>query len=161
MSATDVLFIAAAVTFLAIGFFVIHYVIGEVTDNITSNPVVNSSTASVNAFNSMKTVSNRLDYIIFALFLGLSLALVVSGYFVYGYPIFMFIYIIVCMLATVLSAVFSNIWEQFTTTPLLNSSLTSFPITNNLMGYLPLYIGIVSFIGIVVMFAKPNISDGG
>lgn len=161
MSATDVMFIAVAVTFLAIGFFVMHYVIGEVTDNITSNSVVNSSTASVAAFNSMKTVSNRLDYIIFALFIGLSLALIVGGYFVYGYPIFMVFYIIVCMVATALSAVFSNIWEEFATTPLLNPSLSSFPITNNLMSYLPLYIAIVSFVGIVVMFAKPSISDGG
>lgn len=157
-SATDVLFIAATVTFLAIGFFVIHYVIGKATDNIITNPSVNTSSEAVAAFNSMKTVTNRLDYVIFALFMGLSLALIITGYFIYGYSVFMFFYIIVNMIAVGLSAVFSNIWETFASDPTLNSSLSSFPITSNLMAYLPYYVGIVGFIGIIVMFAKPGVS---
>ena len=158
MSATDVLFIAAMVTFLAVGFFVMHYVVDVTTTEIVANPTVNSSDKAVTAFNSMKTVSNRLDYVIFALFVGLSLALIITGYFVMGYPIFMFFYILVNMFAVGLSAVFSNIWEEFSTNPTLAGSLTSFPITNNLMQYLPYYVGIVGFIGIVVMFAKPGVS---
>jgi hypothetical protein len=156
-SATDVLFIAAMATFLAIGFLVIHYVIGTVTDNIVANPTVNSSSAAVSAFNSMKTVSNRLDYVIFALFIGMSLGLIITGYFVYGYPVFMFFYIIVNMIAVGLAAVFSNVWEEFTTNPMLATSVSAFPITSNLMAYLPYYTGIVGFIGIVVMFAKPGV----
>ena len=158
MSATDVVFIAAMVTFLAIGFFVIHYTVGTVTDNIVANPTVNSSSHAVDAFNSMKTVSNRLDYIVFALFIGMSLGLIITGYFVSGYPVFMFFYIIVNMIAVGLSAVFSNVWETFATNPTLAGSLASFPITQNLMAYLPYYTGIVGFIGIVVMYAKPGVS---
>jgi hypothetical protein len=158
MSATDVLFIAAMVTFLAVGFFVLHYVVGEATDSIVSNPTVNSSAKAVTAFNSMKTVSNRLDYVVFALFIGLSLGLIITGYFVYGYPVFMFFYILVNMIAVGLSAVFSNVWETFATDPTLGSSLTAFPITSNLMTYLPYYVGVVGFIGIIVMFAKPGVS---
>jgi hypothetical protein len=101
-----------------------------------------------------------LDYVIFGLFIGLVLALLITAWFIGGNPVFMFLYFIFVVLAVVMSAILSNVWESYSGNSVFGLTIASFPITNNLLSYLPLYIGIVGFIGVVAMFAKPYLGGG-
>lgn len=156
-SVRDVILIGVLVFAVAIGLFVINFMMGQTVSKITTNPSINSSAASLSAFQSITTkITPKFDYLVFAFFIGLVLALVITGYFIGGNPIFMFIYFIGIVLAVVLSAVLSNVWEQVISSPTFGTTISSFPITNHLMSYLPIYMAVVGFIGIVVMFAKPQ-----
>src|SRR3990172_5790523 len=131
-AARDVILIGVLVFMFAIGFFVIY-----------------------NVFESVNTVTSRLDYVIFGLFIGLVLALIITAWFIGGEPIFMFIYFMFVVIAVIISAVLSNAWEQFTGSAIFGLTIAAFPITNNLLSNLPLYSGIIGFVGVVAMFAKP------
>lgn len=155
MAAKDVMFIGILIFTLGIGFLIIHFAMSTVVDDIVAQPTINSTPQSVTAFNSIKTTVNRLDYVMFGLFIGLCLALIITGYLIGGNPIFMFIYFIVIGVMVGLSAILSNIWETVSTSTTFTSTLVSFPITNKLLLGLPIYMTVLGFIGIVVMFAKP------
>jgi hypothetical protein len=94
-------------------------------------------------------------------FIALSLALLITGWFVGGNPLFMFVYFIVVVLATVAAGVLAWFWEQFSQASVLAASLASFPITDHLVSNLHIYIAVLGVVGMVVMFAKPSFSEGG
>lgn len=158
MAAEDVLFIAVILFSMAIGLFVVHYALNESVDALITNPSINQTNKTVTAFQDIEKVTNKFDYLIFGLFIALSLSLIITGYFIGGHPIFMFIYFIIVVIAVTISTVLSNSWEYITQLPIFSTTISSFPITNNLIIYLPIYVAVLGFIGIVIMFAKPYIS---
>ena len=160
-SAKDIIFIAVILFTFAIGFFIVHYAANTMVTEMLAYEEINESEATVEAMGGVASVTARLDYVIFGVFMALILALIVAGYFVGGVPLFMFIYFIVIVLTVVISAVLSNVWETITTTTALSGSLSAFPITNHLMLNLPLYMSIIGFIGLIAMFAKPLSQGGG
>lgn len=155
MAVKDVMLIGVIIFALGIGFLIIHYSMTTVTNQILNNTVINSSQASVAAFTSVKTTVARLDYVGFAAFIGLVLALIITGYLVGGYPIFMFFYFLVIIIMVALSTILSNIWETVSQSTTFLVTTISFPMMNNLLLNLPYYMAVVGFIGVVVMFAKP------
>lgn len=160
MSASDVIMITIILFTLGIGMFVIKYATDVSVDKLVNNTVINSSSSAVSTFNQMKNTTARLDYVFFGVFIGLALALIITGWFIGGNPIFMFIYFIIVMIAVVCSAVFANVWVAVTNASIFGVTILSFPKTNLILSSLPLYTAIIGFIGITVMFAKPYVSGG-
>lgn len=160
MAAEDVVFSAVVVFVLAIAFFAGHFIINEVYNDAKVNPQINSSSGAVAAMENAQNLTARFDYVILAVFIGLCLGMIITGWFIGGNPIFMFIYFLIVLISVIISAVLSNIWYDVSNTSTLVATLSSFPITNHIVLALPLYIGIVGFIGIVVMFGK-SLAGGG
>jgi len=158
-SARDVILIVILVFAFSIGLFATHYMINESIDQILNNTEINSSSTTVDVFQSGKEVTQRFDYVVFGLFIGLVLALIVTGWFVGGNPIFMFIYFMIVTIATTISAVLANAWESFSQASVFGTNVTNFPITNHLLSYLPIYAAIIGLLGLIVMFAKPFMSQ--
>jgi len=155
MSATDVVLIGVLIFVFGTGFLVLNFMMNEVVDQMTNIDAINVSNASTSALHGITDVVNRLDYVIFGLFIGLILGLIITGWFVGGHPIFMFIYFIVMVLAVILSVVLSNVWYEISQASVFGTTVLSFPITNHLLLRMPFYSAIIGFIGFVVMFAKP------
>lgn len=161
MTASDVVGIAVTLFALGIGFFVMHSVLNTTVDTMVANTsVINASTTASSMFQTVKDTSDRMDYFILAIFIGMILALIITAWFVGGNPIFMFVYFIVVILAVLLSMLMSNIWEDVSSASVFGTTISSFPITNHILGLLPFYITIVGFIGMVTMFAKPYLRGG-
>lgn len=158
MAARDVLFVGVILLTLAVGFFLINFTMTTVVNDLVATPVINATNASVTAFETVKTVANRLDYILFAMFIGLVIGIVITAWFIGGHPIFMFAYFIIGTIAVVLAALFANVWYDISNMVVFGTTLTNFPITNHLLTNLPIYIAIVGFLGMVVMFAKPYVA---
>ena len=161
MSARDTITIAVTLFAIAIGLFIINYMGTTVVDQLTAAPVINESSGAVTAISSIDTVVARLDFMVLALFFGLVLGLLITSWFIGGHPVFMVVYGIFCMLTVLISSILTNVWEQFVAVTILASTLAAFPITNHLMTNFPVYMVVVSFIGFLVMFAKPYIQEGG
>lgn len=154
-AAKDVIVISGLIFILGMGLFIFHFSFSTMVDNIVTVPVVNSSAGSVTAFEGIKTLSDRFDYVIGGIFFALVMALVITGWFVSGNAIFMFVYFLVIIIAVAFSAVMSNTWETMSQMAVFGDTITHFPITNNLLIYLPFYTAVVGFIGLIAMFAKP------
>ena len=155
MAARDVLMIGVLLFTFAIGFFIINYVVGEVVTDMTETPTLNDTTGFSDTMGGITKVTGRLDYVVFGLFIGLILSLIITGWFIGGNPIYMFIYFIVTIIAVVLATFFANVWEQVSETAIFGTNVASFTLTNNIMLNLPIYMAVVGFIGLIAMFAKP------
>jgi hypothetical protein len=161
MAVKDVILIGVLVFMFSIGFFVIYAVSNSTLDAMMSMSQINSSAKAVEALQGAKAVSNQMDYVVFGLFIGLVLALIITSWFIGGNPIFMVIYFIVVVMAVIFAPVMSNVWETTTQSSVFGTTNSHFPLSNNLMANLPVYMAVVGFLGIVVMFAKPYFQGGG
>ena len=159
MAANDVIMIGVFVFMFAIGFFILFNISGTMIGSMMGISAINQSEAAVEALQGTQRMTGRLDYVVFALFIGLTLGLIITSWFVAGNPIFMVLYFFVVVMGVIFSSVFSNIWETTAGASVFGTTIASFPITNNLMGNLPIYLAVVGFVGIIVMFAKPYFSQ--
>lgn len=160
MAVRDVVLIMVLLFLFGMGFFVLHFVVSTAVDELVSVSTINQSQDAVDAFESGRTVVNRLDYLIFMIFIGLILGMLITGWFIGGNPIFMFIYFIVVVLVVVISAVLSNTWESVTQASVFGTTIASFPIANHILLFFPYYMSVIGIIGLIVMFAKPYFAEG-
>ena len=153
-SVQDIIFAIVIFFALAIGFLIIHKVVGEVSTQLINTTVINESSDAVSAIQGGVTISNRLDYILMMVFIGFILAIIVTGWLIGGHPLFMVLYFIILVIGVAISAILSYVWEQVVSQPAFTTTVLSFPIANAILENLPVYATIISFIGIIVMFAK-------
>ena len=158
MAARDVLVISMIVFFLAIGFFTINYVMTTMVGEMTTTSEINVSASAVEALEGISSLMARLDYIVLGVMIGSIIALIITSWFIAGNPMFVFIYLIVIVIGVIMGAVLSNVWEAFTMSGQFGTTITSFPISNHVIGFLPYYVAVMGVIGLVVMFAKPAFS---
>lgn len=160
-SVRDVILAGILISMFAIGLFVFYFAVQQTSTRMLGIAEINQSQAAVDSINGGLRAANRLDYVVFGLFIGLVLAILITGWFVGGNPLFMFIYILVSVMAVILGAVLSNVWETTTSMVIFGATIAAFPLTNNLMTYLPLILAIIGILGTIVMFGKPATDGGG
>jgi len=157
MAVRDVIFIEVILFVIAIGFFVIKFTADTIITSMVAIPSINSSSSTVAVFQGTQDkVTDNLDMLVMGLFIGLTLALIITSWFIGGNPIFAFIYTIIVIIAVVLSTVLASTWQNITTAAVFGTTVSGMPITNHLISWLPLYVAIIGFIGLIVMFAKPR-----
>ena len=162
-SVRDVILVGVMLFVTGIVFLTIHFATKVMVTNIVLAPAANQTNApdAYKAFTDMNTSIDKLDYLIFACFIGMVLAIMVSGYFVGGNPVFMIFYFLILVIGVVFSMVLSNVWHTVATDTIFATILPgysptgSFPITNNLLSYLPMYTTVIGLLGMVVMFSRP------
>ena len=157
----DVILFGVIIFALGIAFFSTKFIIGDVVDKLRDIPAFNESQPALDALQGSIDVTERMDYVVFGVFIGLVLGILVTGWFIAGNAIFSFIYFLVSVIGVALSAVLANSWETATQMAIFGNTLASFPITNNIMLNLPIYTAVIAFLGMVVIFAKPAITGGG
>jgi len=161
MSAEDIVLVGALVFMLGLAFFASHFVINTMYDNMLNNTVLNQTAEVRQVLNAGKTISNQMDYVTFAVFIGLVLGIVITAWFIGGNTLFTVFYFFVWIIAVFLSAIFSNTWQTVSQASIFGGTIASFPITNNILTNLPIYITVVGFLGIIAMFAKPYFAGSG
>ncbi len=163
MAVRDVIFIAVIIFAFAIVFTTIFYAGDQMITRSLNSSVLGQYNASNASLHAVQTkVLPRFDDIIFALFIGLILGLMITSWFIGGNPIFMAVYFIGIVVAVVVSSVLAYVWDMYITkTPFNTFVVKSFPITNHLIHNFPYYIAIVGCLGMLVMFAKPYVSTQG
>jgi len=161
MASRDVLIIGVILFMIAMGFFVIKFTADTITTKMVSIAAINQSSEAIEALQGANTkIGNGYDILVVGLFIGLALALIITSWFIGAEPIFTFIYILIAVLGVVFSSVLSYAWHEVTNMAVFGTTLAGMPISNHILSYLPLYIAVVAFIGLVVMYAKPKNDEG-
>jgi len=159
VSAGDIIYISASLVASALVLFLIVY-----AGNSALNGLQDSGQLSAQANQSVEDLQTnglaRTDYAFFGLFIGYALALIVSSWFIAGNPLFSFIYIIIIVLSVIISAILSNVWESVTRSSAFSGLVTSWPLTDHLLTYLPYYTLVLGVVGLIVMYGKPYFSSG-
>lgn len=160
-SAQDVLLIGVLLFAFGIGFLILHMVGTQIYDGLLANSQIQTSTATIEVLNAAKAQLAKLDLFFLAVFIGLVLALIITSWFISTNPLFMSLYVVIIIIAVVVSMGLSNAWEAASQRPAFVTSLAAVPITNHVLSYLPYYIAVVGMIGCIVLFAKPSFQARG
>jgi hypothetical protein len=161
MEARDILIMAVLLFVVGIGIFVSFFMNTTFTRELRTVSQINSTPEAMTALDSTDRALNLSDYLYFSVFVGFCLFIIISGWFIGGHPIFMIFYIIFIIVSVILGAIFANTWETISAEPTFALTTSSFPLLNNIMAHLPMYLAIMGFISIVVVFAKPTTQGWG
>lgn len=157
--ARDVIIGIVVIFVFAIGFFSFYHMFNVSIDKMLNTSVVHSSQAAVDSFNDAKDLSTRMDYVIFIVFIAIVLGIIITGWFIGGNPIFMFIYFLTLVVATILASVFNFVWESVSQASVFGTTVSAFPITNHILTHLEIYTPIIAFLAIVAMFTRPYLTS--
>src|SRR4030042_1337802 len=137
MTATDAVFIGVSIFAVAIGLMIIGFTSHTISSRLSATSVFNESASANAVIDSMDKVNSKLDWLVFATFIGLVLALVITSWYIGASPLFFFIYFIVIVIGVVVGAVLSNTWESISSSAAFSYMVGVLPLTNHLMSYLP------------------------
>lgn len=160
-TARDVILIGVVLFTLAMTFFISKFAITKITDDMLVNPYINKTGQAVGVLQSTQQATDRADYIIMGVFIGLILSMIVSSWLVGGHPVFIFFYILFIIFGVITGAFLANAWEDFSQNAIFEGTVNKFPMTNHILLNLPVYLSITGFIGLIVLFAKPREDAGG
>jgi hypothetical protein len=159
-SARDIILIAILLLVSGVVLFTSHYITNTYMEIAKNNEILNSSQQAVDVYNKMESETARWDYIFMAIFVGLVIGVLVTGWLVAGNQLFMFLYMTFMVIAVIISPIMSNTYESVTTSAVFGSTTDAFPITNFIMDKLPIFISAIGFLGFTVMFAKSYAGSG-
>ena len=120
---------------------------------LLNNTIMKSSNASIRAMTAGEKVSDRLDYIVFILFISMAFAMILAAYFAGSHHVFMVIFFIIIVIAVILAMVMGAVWEKLTTS-VLATQINTMPLTKHLMDYLGAYTTAIGLLGCFAMFLR-------
>lgn len=161
MTAQDNIVIGVVIFILAITFFLTHFLMSNLYSNLLNVTAVNQSSQAVQVLHSGQNMLSIFDSIIFTVFIGMVIGTIITGWYIAGNPLFVFVYFLVWVFSIISAAYLSNLWETTTLMSIFGMTIQAFPKTNLLIGNLPYVIAVTGFLGIVVIFAKPAFANQG
>lgn len=153
----DAIYVIIMLVILAIGGLVAYKAFGDVFTSLKANPVLNATPSAVEAFDAGSQLNDMWDYVILFVFIGLTIGLLIAGYFIDAHSVFFPIFIIGMIGGAVLSVILSYVWTQFSSSASIGLDLiatNNFPITDHLMNNLPIYFTIIAALSLVATYAK-------
>ena len=127
------------------------YAINTVNDELlaVSSPdnASNVSAATEATFSYMNTGLDYLGLISYMIIIGFAIATLIVAYFSGEHPILFFVYIFVIILIVIFAVYISNSYEDLLDEPVIGAELVEFETSNHIMSKLPLWVGVIGFIG--------------
>lgn len=165
-NARDLIFMSVMLLVVGICCFIGVFVFNKMSEEMRESPAINSTAVVVESLEATEGHSKLIDYFGMATFIGFGLAIIITGWFIGGNPIFMILYFLVNVIGIVACMVFSNVWETVTQASVFDllggvTTISMIPITNHIITYLPIYMSVVTFLSMVAMFGKPYFMGGG
>jgi len=155
----DILFIAVILLFAGLAVMFLFFLL-DTFEQTLSTTTLNDTDFGAKSLQGMGIISGKMDYVFTAFFVAMVLGILVVSWLVPLNFIFAGIYFIVLILAVVVSAILANVWEAVSVTGTLATVTASLPITNFVLLKLPFFVGVIGIMGMVAMFAKPQVLEG-
>ncbi len=151
---TDSVILLITLFVMAIGFFVLAFVVPAITDGLQET-VLNDSAEGADAISQLEsfgTVGIQRGF--FFLFVGLMISTLITSFLVRVHPIFLFLYIIFLVISVFLATYLGNAYEQLTQNPTFATTLASQGLITGVMdNIITILIG-VGALSMIIVFAK-------
>lgn len=121
-------------------------------NRIDASSLFQGDAEAVEAFEHSETATVNFDSIILFIFMGLSVFVLVSSYFVWNHPAFFVIGFFLLCIVVMISGQMYNTYEELISSEVLAEAAADFPKTNFIIEYLPMYIAIMGILGGIVSY---------
>jgi len=155
------LFIFMIFTFVIVAVSGIFIYLSDITETRLHETMDSMSTAEVNhtaiiddTYGDVPTSFQTLYWISIMIIIGMIISIFVGSYLVTTKPVFFFPYILVMIIAIIVSVGISNAYEEIATNPTLSATFVQFTGANFVLSHLPLWVAIIGIIGAIIMFSR-------
>ena len=156
---TDTLILLITLFILAIGLFILMYIIPAITGGLRTAGL-NNSVAGSNAITSMDGLGNIINNGFLILFVGLVISMFITSFMVRTHPIFLFLYIIFLAITILLSFYLGNAYYQLVQNPTFSSMVNTATFSNWIFGHIAEIMVAVGALSMIIVFAKFSSSGG-
>ncbi len=137
---------------LYFGFGQVETVLQNVQIDFAGDSFANFSEVVDATYGEVYDAYGLLRIITYVIIFSMVLTILISNYLVRINPVFFIIYILVCIIAIIVSAYVSNTYEGLLLDPTFGSTLMSFEGSSYIMLYLPAWATVISLVGGLIMF---------
>lgn len=150
----DLLIFLVSVFILAIGIFVLAFVIPQISDGL-AEAGLNDSAEGMSAISQMSNLgTNVIQKGFFLIFVGLIISTMITSFLGRTHPIFLFLYIIFLGITIFLSTYLGNFYETFTSAGIFEDTLASQTLINLVMNNMVKITLGVGALSMVILFSK-------
>ena len=153
-STYDLIVIAVLVLVGAIVLIVVGSVWAEFVAVANAIPIVGGNANASAAIIDTSSALLLFDVLFIVYLMGLGLVSIILAYFVEAHPVMFVISFIVLIISVIVSALFTNIFIEFTTIDSLATSVASYPLTVTAMKALPGYIAIIGVLMLIALYKR-------
>lgn len=158
---TDSLVLLITITIFAIGFFILAFVIPQITDGLKVADM-NSTSEGASAIDQLENLGVvGIQRGFFLLFVGLIISTLISSFLTRTHPIFLFLYIIFLALTVFLGTYLGNVYETVSNTAPLSNILSSQGLITVVMENIITIMIAVGALSMIIVFAKFSSIRGG
>lgn len=151
---TDYLIFLITIFILAVGFFVMIFVIPAISSGLR-NAGMNSTTEGSNAINSMESIgTGTINMGFMLLFSGLVISMMITSFLVRTHPIFLFLYILFLGITLLLGLYLGNAYYALEQNPALASAIPHAGFIHLVMNNIVLITLAVAALSMIIMFSK-------
>jgi len=146
---------------------VIMVVVGVLVGNIffhqlqtrfATSPGINNTMVGNAIGGGSQTAAGLSDFVAAMAIIGVAVGIIISGFFLDTHPVFMVVYVMFGLAGVVAAVFFGDAWASMWSS--VSSFAAAMPMTNFLMGILPLLWTVVFGAGAVIMFGKGSQVSG-
>jgi hypothetical protein len=157
----DMMIFLITITILAVGLFVLAFVVPEITEGLNIAGL-NNSAEGANAIEELTKVGTQtIQNGFFLLFVGLIASVMISSFLVRTHPIFLFLYILFLGVTVFLGTYLGNMYETISETTIFAGTLASQNLINLVMENIVVIVIAVGALSMVIIFAKFSSFRGG
>ena len=127
---------------------------------ILNNTDVNNSLEASEVLTSTTEAIDKMDYVYLFGFVAFFVSILILGWFMSYHPVLSVIFFLLLILFVFISIAFQEAWISLTASPALVSTVASLPFTDFILSRLAYFMAVFGLFGLVVMFAKPYVSEG-
>jgi hypothetical protein len=157
---TDMLIFVITIFILAIGFFILMFIVPSITGGLRTSGL-NNSAEGERAIAGLDDFGNIINNGFLMLFVGLCASMMVTSFFVRTHPIFLFLYILIFGITILLSFYLGNAYHQLIENEVFSSMVDTATFSNFIMSNIAEITVALSALSILIVFAKFSSFGGG
>jgi hypothetical protein len=151
---TDMLIFVIMIFALAIGLFVLMYIIPSVSNGLRGAGLNNTAEGS-SAISSLDSIgSSTINNGFLLLFTGLIMSVMITSFLVRTHPIFLFLYIFLLAITLLLSAYLGNAYYAMSQNPIFANTLNNATFIDVIMRNIVEITLAVGALSLIIIFAK-------
>ena len=151
---SDMLIFLVTIFILAIGLFLIMYIIPHISSGLRIAGL-NNSAEGTDAINSLDSIGTKtINYGFLMLFVGLSISMMITSFLVRTHPIFLFLYIIFLVITVILAFYLGNAYQQMIANPSFAGMVDTATFPNWIMKNIAEITVAVGALSMIIVFAK-------
>lgn len=151
---TDMLIFLITIFILAVGFFIMIFVVPQITGGLRTAGLNNSAETATAIDDTESIMTGVINYGFAFIFFGLIASLMITSFLVRTHPIFLFLYIFFLAITLLIGVYLGNYYDDLKSNTIFAATLNNASLINLIMNHIVEICLSVGALSMIIVFAK-------